>query len=190
MFIYTELNCDPKVGHNNKTNKKNYYPEKVAVIKRLLSGESLNSVSLSTGILHHQLKLLFSKYQKYGELSLLDSKEYSRHPFEEKKTIIDDIENNNLTLSEASLKYEICCQTLDRWFRTYRIKGIESLKDKRIMENKKKKVRTKIEQDELAELRKRNEYLEAENALLKKVKALVEAREARLREIGRGPSKN
>ena len=22
MFIYTELNCDPKVGHNNKTNEK------------------------------------------------------------------------------------------------------------------------------------------------------------------------
>ncbi len=30
------------------------------------------------------------------------------------------------------------------------------------MENKKKRVLTKIEQDELAELRKRNEYLEAE----------------------------
>ena len=39
-------------------------------------------------------------------------------------------------------------------------------------------------------LRYENECLRAENALLKKVKALVEARDARLKEIGRKPSKN
>jgi cell division protein FtsB len=55
---------------------------------------------------------------------------------------------------------------------------------------RKKRQRTEAELDELEKLRKRNEYLEAENALLKKVKALVEEREARLRAIGRGPSKN
>ena len=55
---------------------------------------------------------------------------------------------------------------------------------------KKKRQLTESELDELEMLRKRNEYLEAENALLKKVKALVEEREARLRAIGRGPSKN
>jgi hypothetical protein len=55
---------------------------------------------------------------------------------------------------------------------------------------KKKRQRTKAELDELEMLRKRNEYLEAENALLKKVKALVEEREARLREIGQKPSKD
>ena len=55
---------------------------------------------------------------------------------------------------------------------------------------KKKRQRTEAEPDELEMLRKRNEYLEAENALLKKVKALVEERKARLREIGRKPSKN
>lgn len=43
---------------------------------------------------------------------------------------------------------------------------------------------------EIEKLRARNEYLEAENALLKKVKALVEARDARLRETGQKPSEN
>ena len=57
-------------------------------------------------------------------------------------------------------------------------------------EMRKKRQRTEAELDELEMLRKRNEYLEAENALLKKVKALVEEREARLREIGRKPSKD
>ena len=55
---------------------------------------------------------------------------------------------------------------------------------------KKKRQRTEAEMDELEMLRKRNEYLEAENALLKKVKALVEEREARLRAIGQKPSKD
>ena len=49
---------------------------------------------------------------------------------------------------------------------------------------------TEAELDELEMLRKRNEYLEAENALLKKVRALVEEREARLRAIGQKPSKD
>jgi len=39
-------------------------------------------------------------------------------------------------------------------------------------------------------LRKENERLRLENLLLKKVKALVEEREARNRAIGRKPSKN
>ena len=46
------------------------------------------------------------------------------------------------------------------------------------------------EMTELELLQLRVKELEAENALLKKVKALVEEREARLREIGRKPSKN
>ena len=57
------------------------------------------------------------------------------------------------------------------------------------MERKKRQT-SKEHLDELEELRQRNEYLEAENALLKKVKALVEERESRLRAIGRKSSKN
>jgi hypothetical protein len=42
----------------------------------------------------------------------------------------------------------------------------------------------------LERLRYENEWLRDENAQLKKVKALVEARKAHLREIGQKPSKN
>ena len=45
-------------------------------------------------------------------------------------------------------------------------------------------------QTELERLRYENEYLRAEVALLKKVRALVEEREKRLHEIGRKPSKH
>jgi len=43
---------------------------------------------------------------------------------------------------------------------------------------------------ELERLQKENQELKTEIALLKKVRALVEERNARLREIGHGPSKN
>ena len=45
-------------------------------------------------------------------------------------------------------------------------------------------------QTELERLRYENEYLRAEVALLKKVRALVEEREKRLHETGRKPSKH
>ena len=56
--------------------------------------------------------------------------------------------------------------------------------------SKKKRIYTEDELDELEQLRRRNEWLEAENALLKKVRALVEEKEARLRATGQKPSKN
>jgi transposase len=45
-------------------------------------------------------------------------------------------------------------------------------------------------QTELERLRYENEYLRAEVALLKKVRALMEEKEKRLHEIGRKPSKH
>lgn len=73
----------------------------------------------------------------------------------------------------------------------YQSKGEEGLKRNNTSETmSKKKAYTEEQLDELKMLRRRNEYLEAENALLKKVKALVEEREARLRAIGQKPSKD
>ena len=55
---------------------------------------------------------------------------------------------------------------------------------------RKKREYTPEELDELAELRRRNEWLEAENAMLKKAKALVEAKMAQQLANGQESSKN
>ena len=102
--------------------------------------------------------------------------------------ILREIAEKNVSLSEASLKYEIPKYTIRRWQKVYEQRGVAGLSRPRKM--KKKRQRTEAEMDELEILRKRNEYLETENALLKEVKALVEEREARLREIGQKPSKD
>lgn len=54
----------------------------------------------------------------------------------------------------------------------------------------KRRQTTAAEDSDLDLMRKRNEYLEAENALLKKVKVLGEERETHQRANGRKPSRN
>ena len=113
-----------------------------------------------------------------------------------KLALLRDIEENHLTLVEASLKYNASTSQINVWQRIARTQGYDALAivrprgrpPKNDMGRPRKK--KPEEMTELERLRYENECLRAENALLKKVKALVEEREARLREIGRKPSKN
>ena len=113
-----------------------------------------------------------------------------------KLALLRDIEENHLTLVEASLKYNASASQINVWQRIARTQGYDALAivrprgrpPKNDMGRPRKK--KPEEMTELERLRYENECLRAENALLKKVKALVEEREARLREIGRKPSKS
>jgi len=171
--------------------KNDKYPIKVAAVKRLESGESANRICKELHIGPNSLSLWYSQYQAGGELSLLH-KAYKRQcNVEEKMAIIKDILNNNLSLQDAAIKYSTPKETFRNWLKAYRVNGEKGLVRKNASGTMtKKKAYTAEQLDELEMLRRRNEYLEAENALLKKVKALVEEREARLRAIGRKPSKD
>ena len=167
--------------------RKYNYPERVAAMQMLADGHSISQVERKTGIDHFLLYRLWEKYNAGGELALLDDK-LRRRTYEEKLLIMRELVEKGVSLKTVSIKFDICVRTLKRWREKYIEKGPEGLVSQR--DSMPKKRRTAAELDELEILRKRNEYLEAENALLKKVKALVEEREARLRAIGRGPSKN
>lgn len=94
------------------------------------------------------------------------------------------------------MKYDVSSSQISEWKRIARVHGYDALSiirpkgrpPKNDMGRPRKKEPDEMTELELLQLRVKG--LEAENALLKKVKALVEAREARLREIGRKPSKN
>ena len=91
-----------------------------------------------------------------------------------KKRIVLDIEDNHITLHSASLKYG----ALSKLKKRGRPPGMGRPR-------KNSKPLTELER-----LQKENQELKTEIALLKKVRALVEERNAHLREIGREPSKN
>ena len=95
-------------------------------------------------------------------------------------------------MHRVSAKYHVAQCTISKWARIYREGGYEALRDIKPQGRPKNMGRPKKQepQTELERLRYENEYLRAEVALLKKVRALVEEREKRLHEIGRKPSKH
>ena len=160
----------------------------------LESGYSLDDIHKHYGIGITLLQSLWIKYQSNGPLVLIKKKNIKADG-SLKAMIVKDIEENGLTLADASVKYDVSDSRLSVWLKLYREQGISVLYEKKprgrppkdMGRPRKKKPE---EMTELERLRYENERLRAENALLKKVRALVEEREARLRQIGQKPSKN
>lgn len=156
------------------------------------SGRSINSICRELGIQYTTLLLWLSLYRHAGEKALSDDVPVPQKSVEEKISIVEDILNNNLSLNGAVVKYRICKTAIKTWIKAYKEEGPSGLERKRKQPpmSKKKREYTPEELDELTELRRRNEWLEAENAMLKKAKALVEAKRAQQRANGQESSKN
>ena len=179
----------------SKKRKKHGYAERLKYMHMLENGLSINHIHVHYGIGKQLLSSLWVRYQSEGPSGLL-KKQNIKANYALKVQVLRDIEENHLTLVEASLKYNVSATQIYIWKKIARTQGYNALAITRprgrppkndMGRPRKKKLE---EMTELERLRYENECLRAENALLKKVKALVEEREARLREIGRKPSKN
>ena len=179
----------------SKKRKKHGYAERLKYMHMLENGFSVKYIETHFGINHKLLGYLWARYQSEGPSGLV-KKQNIKADYAFKLQVVRDIEENHLTLVEASLKYNVSDSQLYQWRKIAANQGYDALAitrprgrpPKNDMGRPKKK--KPEEMTELERLRYENECLRAENALLKKVKALVEAREARLKEIGRKPSKN
>ncbi len=177
---------------SERKRKKHGYNERLMYMHLIEDGRSISSIHEEYGINHCQLSVLWEKYQKYGPSGLEKSKNV-KADFALRRSVVLDIEENHLTLHAASLKYEASPQRILAWLRIYREEGLGALnfttKRGRPSGMGRPKKNSKP-LTELERLRIENQELKTEIALLKKVRALVEERNARLREIGRGPSKD
>ncbi len=179
----------------SKKLKKHGYAERLKYMHMLENGYTIAYINRNFGIGHDLLGQLWVRYQSEGPSGLL-KKQNIKANYALKVQVLRDIEENHLTLVEASLKYDVCSSRISAWKRIARVHGYNALAiirprgrlPKNDMGRPRKKKPEEMTELELLQLRVKE--LEAENALLKKVKALVEEREARLREIGRKPSKN
>lgn len=147
-------------------------------MKLLDEGYPMRRLSKESGIRRNQLYSLRKRYLAYGEDGLR-RKERHFASEAEKASVRAEMMEKSLPLKEICLKYGISEGAIYSWRKT------ESKRQTPMTRRKKDAPLTELE-----ELRVRNEYLEAENALLKKVKALVEARDARLKGTGHKPSSN
>ena len=144
--------------------KKHSFEEKLRCMRLLDEGYPLRRLSKESGILRNQLRDLRKRYLAFGEDGL--RRKPAHYASEaEKASVRAEIMEKALPLNEICLKYDVSESAIRNW---HKIEGLS----------------------ELEELRARVEYLEAENALLKKVKALVEARDAHLKGTGQKPSTN
>lgn len=155
-------------------------------------GISINHIHKNYGISAERLKVLWSRYQKEG-FQGLKKRPNIKADYALKRTIVIDIEKNHITLYSASLKYGASPQRISAWLKIARTEGLEALSKYKKrgrplgMGRPRKNSRPLTE---LEKLKKENEDLRLEIALLKKVRALVEERNARLRGTGQEPSKN
>ena len=179
----------------SKNSKKHGYAERLKYMHMLENGFSIDHIHRHYGINDALLGYLWLRYKSEGPSGLL-KKQNVKADYAFKLQVLHDIEENNLTLVETSLKYNVSVAQIYAWRKIVRTKDYKALAEikprgrppKNDMGRPRKKKPEEMTELELLQLRVME--LEAENALLKKVKALVEERDARLRGIGRKPSKN
>ncbi len=170
--------------------------EKLCAIGFVLQGESARSVSRRFHLGHHILYEWIESYKLRGIEGLKPHKSRKKRlSYEEKCKIVREYLESNLTLYQLSVKYNISNSTISVWVKLAERNGYEALdshksKPSQTDKHMAKRLPKEEYEKENERLRKENERLRLENLLLKKVRALVEEREARNRAIGHGPSKN
>ena len=172
--------------------KEHPLEEKLIVVKRYLSGESATSLEHEYGIDHHDVVMYVNRYVRYGEDGLRP-RVSKVTPVEVKMQAVMEYLEHCVSLPELANKYDVDRSTIRIWAHTFEKQGMGALRDRRNDKRPQQHMYTgndKAASETIKELRERVKDLEAENALLKKVKALVEKREAQLRETGSKPSKN
>ena len=171
---------------------KHTYDERLLAVQKCLGGATKESVSREMGINDHDIAVWLARYEQDGPSGLL-KQPTKRANFAEKCKIVCEFAEKGVPLYRICAKYHVSRNIVQIWTRMYRNGGYDALrtikkprKSKNVMGRPKKKP----PQTELERLRYENEYLRAEVALLKKVRALMEEKETQLHEIGRKPSKH
>lgn len=164
-----------------KRNKYKYELRLQCVELVLKEKRSVQQVALEQGVEVSFLRLWIRFYEKYGKAGLqsTDKKQYSP-AF--KQLVLETIDKEGLSLRATCLRFNIpSMSALQRWRKAYELKGYAGLiaqpkgrpeKMKQPIKRKPRKSTKPLTRED--ELLKENEYLRAENELLKKLQALVQ----------------
>ena len=166
------------------TRKKYDFEFRLRCVESVLKGEgSVRSVSKENGIEHSNLRLWLMFYEAYGEPGLR-AKSNRHYDVSFKLAVLKTIEEEHLSLREACARFNISSDSLIRqWRNAYESEGQSGLiaKPKGRPPNMKLPIKRKAKAPSRPltreeELLKENEYLRAENELLKKLQALAQTK--------------
>jgi len=166
--------------------------EKKEIIRLHELGASMSELMKRYHVRDHYLYILFGRYEKYGMVGLEKFKE-RRITDTLKQSVIEEYEKDCLPLWRICVEYDVSFASVCRWVQQYKHGGyVELLRHGSRGRPRKEmgRLRKKEPQTELEKLQARVHWLEAENALLKKAKALMEEEESRQRGSGRRSSRH
>lgn len=159
--------------------------ERIEAVKDVLEkGLSLCEVARRLGTDHKNVRRWVAFYEQYGAKGIVRIKK-NNYSGDFKLSVIHYMRENHLSLFEAALKFGISSDSVVlAWDRLYESEGVSALyrdnrgKMKKPHKRKQSKqgASEKSTEDKLLE---EIEYLRAENAYLKKLRALVEQRVSR-----------
>lgn len=155
---------------------------KIAIVKEVLRGNrSIAAISADNLIHCRTLSEWLEYYQRYGRIGLMpQSNHYS---VDMKLNVIKSFKDNNLSLREACLKFSISSRRiLKKWLIIYEEEGVEGLAIERrgrhsLMASKDTSKKIPKPLTDFEKILEENKFLKAENALLKKLQALIQREE-------------
>ncbi|WP_290782760.1 helix-turn-helix domain-containing protein [Exiguobacterium sp. UBA6309] len=156
---------------------------KIKVVERYLTGrDGYQIMAEEFGIRPERVREWSRLYERWGETIFDPSYTTTTHSPAFKLEVLNDMATNGLSYIEAAVKYRISSPgMISNWRSTYEREGTAGLvarpKGRAPMAKRKKK--DFEEMTEVEKLKERVEYLEMENAALKKLRALVQEENAR-----------
>ena len=173
------------------------FESRLNIVTQALNGCPLSHLERIYKTKSRDIRMWIRLYKLYGEKGLYSSMG-NRFTIEDKERIVQDAINNEsfLSLPELAARHSVSHTSLRNWVKLVKTHGIEALRNPSLTRRKPKKPpkmarpKKKKPTTELERLQVEVYRLRAENALLKKVKALVEERDARERMTGLKSSKN
>lgn len=161
------------------------YAFKLECVKLVLEKHySCGLVSEQKGLHESNIRKWVSFYKKHGKIGLLPRKNQS-YTIDFKLKVLRAIDNEHLSLHQAYVKFNIPTRSIiAKWQQDFSNFGVEGLQSKPIgrpksmsnIKRKKHKSEKLLTREE--ELLQEIESLRCENALLKKLQALIQAEEA------------
>ncbi|HHQ6559491.1 TPA: IS3 family transposase [Serratia fonticola] len=157
---------------------------KLDAVRHYLAGLGSQKQTAKTfSIAHVQLRRWIAAYQHHGEQGLRVGRKPHYTP-DFRLSVVEFALSNPLSSATVAAKFDIPCYlTVERWIKLYRENGAEALnlnKRSRQMRQHPKTPHADKSPDELTpeEMREEIEFLRAQNAYIKKLRALMQQKEA------------
>ena len=162
------------------------YELKLKIVTEVLKNQrSATSIANQYGVAVSQLSRWVAVYASKGPSALLPNKN-QHYSLKFKLKVLTSIAEKSLSLNSACIKFDIPSESsIITWQKRYTKEGLSGLENKTrgrpIMQFKRSKKKSTKPLSREEELLRENELLRAENALLKKLDALIQAEENKRR---------